>query len=732
MNHAKIGCGISNGAIGMNLDNPGRIIGLVVFLWLFSSQFSIAAPLQDAGKTTDDNTTKKISMLFKAHCNRCHGEKKPGGMVRLDNLPFELNTNADVWFSIREQIDQELMPPDNPQRFPKADARLIIQWIDKQFEQFAPRLPNQGNLVPHELLFGKVSPGSVSTGERVWRLNPESYKGLVRDISKARLDGIVQPFSLVPERGIKDFASLYTIDEPGTEILIRNAEIIVEAQTAHELKDGKLKGKNDSIREFVELMDPKLEPGEKQILDALQLQFRLAISRQATEKEVLEFMKLYQKAAKAGDKPAALKLMLQAVLLKTDALFRIEKAAGVKNSTGGEMLAPLELARALSLALGDRKDPSVFKAAQAGELNNREQVRFHVRRMLDDPKITNPRILNFFREYFEYQNATEVFKDKPKNFMHEPRVLVEDTDRLVLHVLKGDRDVLRELLTTQVSFVNTTKKMNKQTRMEELTRAIIPSPPDKKNNVRAGLEYVYGLKDWPATQPTPLPEGTRIGVLMQPSWLVAFSTNFENDPVRRGRWIRERLLGGTVPDLPIGVVAQVPDEKHRTFRDRLRVTREGRCLNCHRMMDDLGLPFENFDHYGRFRTTETVLDPDATAKNLDKNGKSMGPVHREAELDTKGAITYSGDAILNGPVNNPREMILKLAKSDRVRQVFIRHVFRYFLGRNETLSDSATLQAADKAYVESNGSFKALLVSLLSSDSFLAKTSKDENSGAVK
>jgi mono/diheme cytochrome c family protein len=117
--HAKIGCGISNGAIGMNLDNPGRIIGLVVFLLLFASEFSIASPLQDASKTTDDNTTKKISMLFKAHCNRCHGEKKPGGMVRLDNLPFELNTNADVWFSIREQIDQELMPPDNQQRFPR-------------------------------------------------------------------------------------------------------------------------------------------------------------------------------------------------------------------------------------------------------------------------------------------------------------------------------------------------------------------------------------------------------------------------------------------------------------------------------------------------------------------------------------------------------------------------------------------------------------------------------------
>ena len=54
-----------------------------------------------------------------------------------------------------------------------------------------------------------------------------------------------------------------------------------------------------------------------------------------------------------------------------------------------------------------------------------------------------------------------------------------------------------------------------------------------------------------------------------------------------------------------------------------------------------------------------------------------------------------------------------------MRQVFVRHAFRYWMGRNETLDDSPTLMAADQAYVESGGSMKALLVSLLTSDSFL-------------
>jgi hypothetical protein len=41
------------------------------------------------------------------------------------------------------------------------------------------------------------------------------------------------------------------------------------------------------------------------------------------------------------------------------------------------------------------------------------------------------------------------------------------------------------------------------------------------------------------------------------------------------------------------------------------------------------------------------------------------------------------------------------------------------MGRNETLNDAPVLQAAHKAYRDNDGSMKALLASLLTSDSFL-------------
>ena len=79
----------------------------------------------------------------------------------------------------------------------------------------------------------------------------------------------------------------------------------------------------------------------------------------------------------------------------------------------------------------------------------------------------------------------------------------------------------------------------------------------------------------------------------------------------------------------------------------------------------------------------------------------------------------TGNPALDGKVKDALDLIDRLAKSDRVRQSIIRHAFRFFMGRNELLSDSQTLIAADQAYLESGGSFNAVIVSLLTSDSFM-------------
>ena len=88
-------------------------------------------------------------------------------------------------------------------------------------------------------------------------------------------------------------------------------------------------------------------------------------------------------------------------------------------------------------------------------------------------------------------------------------------------------------------------------------------------------------------------------------------------------------------------------------------------------------------------------------------------------MNLSNLVLNSGVPELDGEVKTPFELIDKLARSEHVEQVFVRHVFRFFMGRNETLGDAKTLQDSHQAYRDSNGSLKALVVSLLSSDSFI-------------
>jgi hypothetical protein len=359
---------------------------------------------------------------------------------------------------------------------------------------------------------------------------------------------------------------------------------------------------------------------------------------------------------------------------------------------------------------------------------------------------------------------------------------VRDTDRLVEWVLESDKEVLRTLLTTRKSFwkghfsahyykrrdallerkkrnaeraaregkpVDETNFNNELKKLEEQAKAefrgggadgmwrdiygVLRTDPEKHwANV---LFHLRGrpllvtktrtpapdYDDWLAGKPYDAHPEERMGILTQASWLVSMSSNFDNHAIHRGRWIRERLLGGRILEVPITVNAMLPDEPHRGLRDRMRVTREEYCWKCHKTMDPLGLPFEQYDHFGRYRTIEIVVDKEKTDKDRAKNVLSRRTM-TSAPIDTTGAITDSGDPKLDGPVNGPFELIEKLASSERVEQVFVRHVFRYYLGRNETLADGPTLVAAHKAYRETGGSFKALLVSLLSSDPFLYRT----------
>jgi hypothetical protein len=227
--------------------------------------------------------------------------------------------------------------------------------------------------------------------------------------------------------------------------------------------------------------------------------------------------------------------------------------------------------------------------------------------------------------------------------------------------------------------------------------------------------------NYPAIQPAKMEH--RKGILTHPAWLIAFAGNTATDPIRRGKWVREKLLAGTVPDVPVTVDAVVPEDHHSTLRGRLvKVTEAEYCWKCHERMNPLGLSFEMYDDFGRYRSEESLEHPDNLIKKMPDKGSpqtDLRDIYKTLPVESKGKLVGTGDAKLDGDIKDALDLAERLGKSTKVRQSIIRHAFRYFMGRNEVLSDSKTLIEADQAYVQSGGSFDAVIVSLLTSDSFI-------------
>lgn len=551
------------------------------------------------------------------------------------------------------------------------------------------------------------------------------------------------------------------------------------------------------------------------------------LKREPTDSELDENMGQFNLYLSRLDRQKAIGKLIESLVLSTEFAYRNEFGQGEADELDRRLMSPRNASYALAYALtDDGPDDTLAKAAEGGKLNSRDDYERQVRRLLGirdkwniidenvqaanlNPSVTNQPIrkLRFFREFFGYPKAQNVFKDDSRfgAGRHQQVVsrLIEEADMLVEHILKKDEQVFEALLTSDKFYVfhngdNSSMKAGSDslksiydyfkgkdcqawkpedvapheaflrthwefqrekqgdhpkilTKLQKMMDGLELHFSDGQSGalpyMKNGMGFWHGgpvlgrsgqqmrgeqvttywnlnwkTWDFPPVQPASIPN--RKGILTHPAWLIAHAQNLETDPIHRGKWIREKLLAGTIPDVPITVDAVIPPDSHKTLRQRMENrTGESYCWRCHEKMDPLGFPFEIFDDFGRHRTAENLEHPvnlikEAKRGEVNAFGASL-PVYKTLPVDPRGVLKGTGDAKLDGNVKDAFDLIDRLARSDKVRQSFIRHAFRYFLGRNETLSDSKTLIDADKAYINNKGSFDEVIVSLLTSDSFI-------------
>jgi hypothetical protein len=566
-------------------------------------------------------------------------------------------------------------------------------------------------------------------------------------------------------------------------------------------------------------------PPSPETLTALASQLSvLMLEREPTPQENAEYVALTQSYVEKLGRRKAVQKLIQTFLLSTEFAYRNELGTGEPDEHGRRMMSPRDASYAIAYALTDQSpDAELVAAATSGRLNTREDYKREVERLLakrdvrslidpiledkswgDNSTFVPIRELRFFREFFGYPKALEIFKDEKRfggdRLDDATNRAVNEADRIVEYILEKDTNVFEELIGTEEFYVfhdgdnaAMTAKSDHIKRIYEYFKdkdwqnfgykelaehtdflRMVPMRNINPDNLESGNRQGDGLtlfkkslttvmarldkgqkdaapfdlyrgygsdfipgenvamlwgysKDnwhWSSVQPAKVPN--RKGMLTHPAWLIAHAFNTETDPVHRGKFVREKLLADTIPDVPITVDAQIPQDHNKTLRARLAMATETKsCWHCHEKMNPLGNTFEMYDDFGRYRIEEFLEYPEHLITKRPDEAKDrnhlldLRDIYKTLPVDSSGHLAGTGDTSLDGDLTGAVDLAERLSKSSRVRQSFIRHAFRYFMGRNEFLSDSKTLIDAEQAYLDHGGSFDAVVGSLLTSDSFI-------------
>jgi hypothetical protein len=215
--------------------------------------------------------------------------------------------------------------------------------------------------------------------------------------------------------------------------------------------------------------------------------------------------------------------------------------------------------------------------------------------------------------------------------------------------------------------------------------------------VNADLARLYGLDATGLTSTTfqarSLPaDGPRAGILSKAGFLSQFANQKEGSPTLRGKFIREALMCLVVPPPPGNVNVSLPDppaDMPMTKRQRLEQHRvNDACKGCHGLMDPMGLPLENFDAIGKYRTTDHGL-----------------PIDPSGELDGQ-------------PVADAKAMGVAASTSITFAHCFVRRFYSYAVGHEERPADGSVLNTLASSFQASGFKMRELILDVVSHDAF--------------
>jgi mono/diheme cytochrome c family protein len=388
--------------------------------------------------------------------------------------------------------------------------------------------------------------------------------------------------------------------------------------------------------------------------------------------EIIQYEQFFAAELTDGVFDEGVRLALQAFLVSPNFLYRSE--LGVAEGDYFR-LTPYEVASWLSYTYwGTMPDANLFSAAENNALATPEQVEAQARRLLGSIK-ARAQLSVFAQQWLGTIGLLAAEKDAAiyPDFSSPVReAMFDEVSQFVNHVVFDSTQTFSELFTANYVFVN-----------DVLAQYYgLPIP----NNSMLEQSYLDA-------------GASRGGLLTLGGVLATHGKTQESSPIKRGLFVRDRLLCQTIPAPPASLTAIPPGlDPSLTTRERFSVHSDDPvCSSCHKYIDDVGFGFESYDGSGAYRTVENGLA-------IDDSGSMLG-------LESLGDTTAT-------PFNGPKELGALMMTSESAQICVNTHYFRFAMGHAETSLDQCTIDNLSQSFVNSGQNLYEMLVNMTQMNNF--------------
>ena len=399
-----------------------------------------------------------------------------------------------------------------------------------------------------------------------------------------------------------------------------------------------------------------------------------AFRRPATDAQVDSYLDIaLQHQADGHGFEDGIHLALRAVLCSPNFLYRGQREG---------RLDDYDLATRLSFFLTSAPpDTHLKKLAAKGKLSNPEVLQEQTRRLLGDKRVKSF-LTSFTGQWLDLRVLSDIMPDSRllKWTEKDTQAVKAETNLFVAEILRQNHRI--------ETFIDPTFTYLNQ-RNARLYGIEFP-----KSDTMTRVEIESG--------------GRHGGILGQASVMMATANGVDTQPVLRGVWLLENVLGDPVPEPPSDIPAVEPDTTGATtIRELLeKHNADASCAGCHQKIDPPGFALENFDPVGRWRDFYPAYEK-VNDKVVRKDGQPV---------DANG--TMKDGTVLKDVIDLKRYLVENI---DIFGICLAEKLLVYATGRDLGFGDRRELERLVKEVREGGNGFQDLIVALVLSESFRTK-----------